>query len=67
MTDWPALLLRLKRRDINIIRELHVSRMTVWRWMSKQAVPHGNHAAALLMLDAETDEQREEREKYLTM
>lgn len=61
MTDWPALLRRLRSRGINVVQALHVSRMTVWRWARGDAVPHGNHAAALLLLDSETEEQRQAR------
>lgn len=53
MTDWPALLLRLDARGINVRTELCVSRMTVWRWRNG-TVPDTEYALRLLALDART-------------
>jgi len=53
VTDWPALLIRLDKRGINVRAELSVSRMTVWRWRNG-TVPDTEYALRLLALDART-------------
>lgn len=50
--DWPALLQRLVERDIDVRRVLRVSRVTIWRWRTRTAVPSGVHATSLVALDA---------------
>lgn len=52
MTDWPTLIARLEARGIDVPKRLHVSRVTVWRWAQRVSRPSGDHAVALVRMDA---------------
>lgn len=65
MIDWPTLIRRLKARKINIGRAVKVRRETVWRWEHRLAIPTGDNAVSLILLDDETEEQRSLRERFI--
>lgn len=53
MTDWPALIKRLRARNSceGIAAELGVRRETVWRWAAGKGKPRADCAVILIRMD----------------